>query len=261
MFLMYGGVDGVQTIEADVCTDGKCHEDGFKLDDPKRQHLHIYHNAGASKPTPFYIFAHGNGGKAAMLTTAGKIIDDVAREGYSTVSWESVQRIQTTADLQTCQSDLALVMGWLNENAGLYNLDVNNIIMGGRSRGSMCSWMSAHSGDPGIKGIYMHSALPNEQTATFIDAVTANSPPAYLPYNTECPKPIKQDCRSCRFPETGPTCKEDIHNPRYGQQVVERYIELGIGDNITLTDGMSKAGFRPMYYFSDFVQILSGSFE
>ena len=74
---------------------------------------------------------------------------------YSLVGWESVSTISDTADLTTCQSDLALVMGWLNENAGLYNLDVNNIIMGGRSRGSMCSWMSAHSGDAGIKGIYM----------------------------------------------------------------------------------------------------------
>ena len=125
MFIMYG--DGVQATEADA-------RGGFKADDPKRQHLHIYQAPGAPKPTGVYVFSHGNGGRAAT----GIQPSSPALEGYSVISWESVSPIKTPADTETCWSDLSLVMAWIKANGKAYNLDASNIIMGGRSRGSIC---------------------------------------------------------------------------------------------------------------------------
>ena len=143
MFIMYGG-GGAQATEADAAG-------GFKANDPKRQHLHIYQIPGAMKPTGVYVFAHGNPGVASQ----GMQPSSTASAGYSVISWESVTPIQDPADVETCQSDLSLVMAWIKTNAKAYNFDANNIIISGRSRGSICSWMTAHGGDPGVKGLFM----------------------------------------------------------------------------------------------------------
>jgi len=220
----------------------------YLLDDPKRQHLFIL-QPDSQIPTPVYVFAHGNGGKAS---DGG--FGPVAQAGYTVVSWESVTAIKSPEDTQQCIADLALVMIWIKNNAATYNLDTNSIIMGGRSRGSVCSWATAQGNNPAIKGIYMYNALPS---ATGIDGlvslVTKDGPPCYFAYGPECPKPIEQDC----LPSPNPN---DIHNPKHGQKVVDAYAALGLGSQITLTDGLTNAGTSSVFqYFSVFVASLDAS--
>ena len=168
--------------------------------------------------SPVYFYAHGNGGNTNLNLVERTTFYDA---GYSVISWESVTTLDSPTDIETCWSDLELVWKWFLENAEEYNFDVNRAVIGGRSRGSICSWKRAHSADPNIVGIYMFNALPDGAWLAldplgefYFDPeaeVTANSPPAYLAYGPECPKPILQTCDP-----------DDGHNPRHGQTIVER---------------------------------------
>ena len=84
--------------------------------------------------------------------------------GYALISWESITAIKDSEDTLQCQADHELVMKWIVANADAYNLDASNIIMGGRSRGSVISWPLANAKNEPytIKGIYMYNALPSE---------------------------------------------------------------------------------------------------
>jgi hypothetical protein len=212
-----------------------------------RQWLNI-HLADTAEPAPVYIFAHGNGGTANGMSQGE--VDTIADEGYTTVSWESVPNVNSSADLDTVWSDAQLVFDWVRANAMTYNMDPDNIIIGGRSRGSGGSWPLAQSGHPAIKGIYMYNALPDgfwqspELWTPLVD-VSVNSPPTYFAF--------------------GPT-PEDInnHNPVNAYPVRDEYIELGI--DFTLTDGMWndfqdgngnwQNGGEIMHYFPDFIETL-----
>lgn len=131
-------------------------------------------------------------------------------------------------------------------------MDPDNIVIGGRSRGSGGSWPLAQSGHPAIQGIYMYNALPegfwqSPETWTPLVDVSIDSPQTYFAF--------------------GPTPEDDdAHNPVNAYPVRDRYIELGIGENITLTDGMGN-DFRDangnwtnvgqiMHYFPDFIATL-----
>lgn len=216
----------------------------FTRDDPDRQHLHVYYDDAPTVPTPVYFFAHGNGGTPAI---GGQEAATLRNAGYSVISWESVTYIEGEEDVETCVADADLVFGWAKENALQYNLDMSRVVIGGRSRGSVCSWQLAHSSNPEIKGLYMYNALPDGAWLGDWDPtqdVTESSPPAYLAYGPECPKPITQDCDP-----------NDGHNPRHGQTIVDRYEHLGLGQDITLTDGMhDENGQTPniMLYFPAF---------
>jgi predicted esterase len=216
--------------------------------DPKRQYLHIFEFGSAAAPAPVFFFAHGNGADADALNQ--QELADIASVGYSAISWESVSTISDADDVFTCWADQLLVYEWAKTNAATYNLDMNNVIIGGRSRGSICGWSLGQSGDTEIKAIYMYNALPDPvwqdvDTWDPVADVSAQSPPTYLAYGPECPKPITQDC----------TISGDIHNPRHGQKIVDRYEELGL--TITLTDGMHnlQPGNTPnvMRYFPSLV--------
>jgi len=224
----------------------------YLRDNPKRQHVHVL-STTSDKPTPVYVYAHGNGGTANMNAQE---LSKFAIAGTSVVSWESVTTVQGAEDQLACRSDLDLVRAWIETHAATYNLDPNRIIMGGRSRGSGISWGMAHSGKPEIIGLYMYNALPDPGWANgntmHLTAVTAESPPAYLAYGPECPKPIMQDC----VPSPKPT---DIHNPRNGQKIVDRYKELGMENLITLTDGLENNNMGVYDLFPDFAASLLGT--
>lgn len=132
----------------------------YSLEDPKRQHIHVLQAPMKSpdQPTGVLLYAHGNGGDAAP--TNMEHFRPVVDSGYSVISWESVSELTPDpATLQVCQSDLLLVFDWLRANAAQYHLDLGNVIMGGRSRGSICSWVAAHSqhSDVKIVGLYMNN--------------------------------------------------------------------------------------------------------
>jgi hypothetical protein len=206
-----------------------------------RQFLNIY-RANTSDPAPVYFYSHANG--ATAYNFLQEQADTIVAEGYTLVSWESVALIQTDSQLLTAWSDAQLAFDWVRANAATYNLNPDHIVIGGRSRGSVASWPLAHSGHAAIKGIYMYNALPEPAWQspgvwTPVDNVNPNSPPTYLAYG-----PLPEDV-------------SDIHNPVNAYPVVARYGELGIGDKMTLTDGMDASGLtNPMHYFPDLVATL-----
>lgn len=181
-----------------------------------RQWLNLY-LADSETPTPIYIFAHSNGGTADNVQD---FVTDLKGAGVSTISWESVETISTITDTETAWADAALMFDWVKTNAATYNLDTNNIIIGGRSRGSGANWKLAHSLDPGIKGIYMFQALPDgfwEYPETWdpkLD-ISVDAPPLKFTYK----------------PEPG---ANDIHDPENGFMIMDRYTELGIGEKASM---------------------------
>jgi len=211
--------------------------------------------AESFEPSPVYLFAHGNGGTANL--NAGELGQFVIA-GYSVISWESVTKLDGASfaeDLATCKADLELVFAWFKENAAVYNFDPNAVVIGGRSRGSICSWDMTHSGKPEIQGLYMYNALPDGVwTGTndpWLLAITAEkSPPAYLVFGPECPRPITQDC----VPSPDP---RDRHSPRNGQKIVERYTQLSL--KINLTDGLENNNIGVFDLFPYFAASLAGT--
>jgi hypothetical protein len=189
----------------------------YGTDVPERQWLNIHLAYDQSKPMPIYLFAHGNGGSANLMSE--KELHAIANEGYATVSWESIPTISGADETAIGIADAQVMFEWVRANADTYNLDPDHIVVGGRSRGSIISWQLAHSNHPSIKGIYMYNALPRgawQDVATWspVDEITIDSPITYLVYGPD-------------FDD------DDGHNPVYVDPVLARYEELGIGDKIT----------------------------
>ena len=190
-----------------------------------------FYLADSDTPTPVYIFSHANGSTADDVS---RFVDDLKEVGISTVSWESVVMPNgSSEDLETGWNDAELMLAWLKDNKETYNLDTDNVIMGGRSRGSVFSWRLAHSQDPVIKGIYMFQALPdgvweNPESWTPTLEVTENSPPLKFTYREE--------------PGT-----DDGHKPEHGYTILDRYEELGIGDQTDLSHSLDSQG-KTLYY-------------
>lgn len=184
-----------------------------------RQWLNIYLPSG-SEPAPVFIYAHHNGSTANDVKT--NWADPTIEAGTAIVSWESIAAIKSFPDFEICAADAEVMFEWLKDNAAIYNFDINNIIIGGQSRGSFVSWRLAFKQNAGIVGIYMGQALPGD---TFDDRVlepiTANAPPIFLAYRKE------------------PGVIGDIHDPENGLKVIEHYDELGIGDRAELIHSLN----------------------
>ncbi|MEM9256343.1 MAG: alpha/beta hydrolase [Pseudomonadota bacterium] len=193
----------------------------YGTEDPDRQWLNI-HLADSDEPTPVYLFAHSNGSTANGMA-AGQL-EAIASAGYTTVSWESIPTVTNAQELLVVWSDAQVMFDWVRANAATYNIDPDRIVIGGRSRGSGGSWPLAHSGHPAIIGIYMYNALPERfwqtpEVWTPVVDINADSPPTYFAFGPN-PQSI------------------DTHNPVNAYPARDRYIELGIGDRITLRDDM-----------------------
>jgi len=88
-----------------------------------------------------------------------------------------------------------------------------------------------------------------------VAVVTPDAPAVYFSYTRDCPDPIITNgadrCQSYRSDD--PSRGTDIHNPVFGQIIVERYEALGIGDRITLEDGLAISGNGKFDNFDNFV--------
>jgi poly(3-hydroxybutyrate) depolymerase len=223
----------------------------YGTDDPERQWLNIHLAYDQSKPMPIYLFAHGNGGSANLMSE--KELHAIANEGYATVSWESIPTISGANETDIGIADAQVMFEWVRANADTYNLDPDHIVVGGRSRGSIISWQLAHSNHPSIKGIYMYNALPRgawQDVGTWnpVDEITIESPITYLVYGPD-------------FDD------DDGHNPVYVDPVIARYEDLGIGDKITRyvdmwgdfqnENGSWKNDAEIMHYFPEFSFIVN----
>jgi len=89
-------------------------------------------------------------------------MDIFASAGYIIISWESATTIADKEDVEVCWSDFTIVWEWFLANAALRNLDLESVVIGIMSRGSVCSWLMAHSQNNAIRGFYMYNTLPGE---------------------------------------------------------------------------------------------------
>jgi pimeloyl-ACP methyl ester carboxylesterase len=213
-----------------------------------KQLLDLY-QAPSDQPSPVYIWAHGNNRNFKYTNDLFRLIDPMA-EGISVVSWESVVLIDTedavakVLETQTMWRDSIKVYTWVTNNAEAYNLDTNNIFVGGFSRGSWAGWDLAHSGLPGIRGVYYIGANvdvdlffspPYEGKSFCSNFITVNSPPISMVYSTYQ-----------EFSEPGLP-----HSPSFGIDITNVYHSLGIGSKTRVVRGES---FANLYdYLIDFI--------
>lgn len=194
-----------------------------------RQWLNLYLPDG-NDPAPVFIYAHHNGSTADDVKNAWA--NPTLVGGTAIVSWESIAQMKSPNDFYTCAADAELMFDWVKDNADTYNLDINHIIIGGQSRGSIVSWQLAHSKKPGIVGIYMGQALPGRSlTEQVLELITADAPPIFLAYRKE------------------PGVMGDIHDPAHGLKVLERYKKLGIGDRAELVHSLNDTGNNQVIQF------------
>jgi hypothetical protein len=192
-----------------------------------RQYMDIY-IAPSTCPTPVYFDAHPNGGNTSMPSS---IVNLLKSKGISIVAWESLTTVQNATDIQTGWNDAELMFAWVKANAATYNLDTNNFIIGGSSRGSILSWKYAQKPNPNIKGLYMYNALPsvwNDSTNWWPpNDVTVSAPPIIFVYLRE---------PGCSSDPKNP----DIHDPNNGYKIMDKYSSLGIGKRDTLIHSLYK---------------------
>ena len=205
-----------------------------------RQWLNIYLPSG-SEPAPVFIYAHHNGSTADDVKTSWA--DPTVAAGTAIVSWESIAAIKSRPEFETCVADAEVMFAWIKDNAATYNFDINNIIIGGQSRGSFVSWKLAFRQNAGIVGIYMGQALPGDTfDDRILEPITENSPPIFLAYRKE------------------PGVIGDIHDPENGLRVLDRYDELGIGDRAELVHSLNDTDNNQVIQFlPEFVEsVVSG---
>ncbi len=202
-----------------------------------RQFLDIY-IAPSNCPTPVYFNAHPNGGTTSMPTS---ITDSLINNGISIISWESVPNINNAQDILTGWNDAEIMFNWVKSNSSTFNLDTNNFIIGGSSRGTILSWKESHKIDPGIKGLYMYNALPSgawgDSTLWYPpNDVTPQSPNIFFVYKRE---------PGCSSDSINP----DIHDPNYGIIIQNRYNDLGIMGQDTLIHSIGNSTNTDRYQF------------
>jgi|GEM_PF-1072932 len=205
-----------------------------------RQWLNLYLPSG-DEPAPVFLYAHHNAATADNVKSDWA--DSTVSAGIAIVSWESIAQVKSPQEALAAMGDADMMFDWVKDNAGTYNLDVNNIIIGGQSRGSGVSLRLAHSQRAGIVGIYMGQAYPGRSfNERVLEPITKNSPPIFLAYRAE------------------PGVEGDGHDPAHGQRVVERYKELGIGDRAKLVHSLNDTSDNQvMQFVPKFVRSVVGT--
>jgi hypothetical protein len=190
------------------------------------------------QPTPLYVWAHGNG--ETLDAFDDKLWQRLSSAGISAISWESVANIQNGSDLKECAKDFEIVMNYIIANASKYNIDTNKIVVGGTSRGSLVSWDYSHQSKGRIKGVYSTGALGDPMLwGSWVsweprDAINPNSPPFIFTYPAS--------------PGDG-----NIHNPKSGELIKEKYEELGIGERARVEHSLNKKGINRWEYIVPFI--------
>ncbi|THB64870.1 MAG: hypothetical protein D6B26_04440 [Spirochaetaceae bacterium] len=176
------------------------------------QWLNIY-QAESSSITPVYIWAHGNGHTYRDAHEKYEsFIDSLRSNGISVVSWESIKQMDDS-NYSTIMDDADIMYAWLEDHADEYNLDMNRVVIGGHSRGSIASWRLAHSGESGIRGIYFGDAAGNlDDVNALDDQVSGDSPPIRLSYTRN------------------KDSNDGVHDPNEGQKIIDLYRAAGFSE-------------------------------
>jgi len=150
-------------------------------------------------------------------------VNAVLDSGYALVSWESFGAFGTV-DLEAAWRYAQTCFNFLQSSSDQYGWDSENIIVAGRSMGSIVSWKLAQSQDPAIVGVHFYNALPQQ---------TWQAPDLwYPPDDVKSPAPLT-------YMVYGPGPEsDDGHNPVYAYPVRDKYTELGEEDKLTFIEGM-----------------------
>lgn len=188
-------------------------------------------------PTPVYIWAHPNsdGKKLPSANDMPKpLVQKLIDNKIAVISWESVPQVQNTDDLKICQEDLESVYRWIVNNGDKYNFDLNQLFIGGASRGSVIVWKFINQNPEKIKGAYLVQALPRGAWA-----YESINPLSYI--NDKSPEII--------LSYRDPMDTKDGHTPLNGQKIVDKYIEIGIGNRIKLYHSQGKDLYKHLIEF------------
>ena len=206
--------------------------------------LNIYIAEGTKDgpPTPLYVWAHAGGG--SLDGFGPPATTELSKAGISSISWASVEPVRTGEDYKQCMIDFEKVMDFIKKNADKYNFDTNKIVVGGSSRGSFITWEYSHNNPDLVKGIYSTGALGDpamwREGFRFLssrdprDEIHAGSPPLFFVY-----------------PAT--LGDVNIHSPRSGLLVKERYEELGIGHLVRIEHSLDKRNLHRWVFIADFI--------
>jgi pimeloyl-ACP methyl ester carboxylesterase len=136
------------------------------------------------------------------------------------------------------------VMEFILKNADKYNFDVKKIVVGGTSRGSFITWEYSHKNPDIVKGIYSTGALGDpamwKEETRFLtsrdprDDIHTGSPPLLF-----------------AFPDM--LGDVNVHSPRSGVLIKERYEELGIGHKARVEHSLSKRNLGRWAFIVDFI--------
>ena len=194
----------------------------LKYDEGENSWLNVY-LAESKSPTPVLVWAHANGKDPSANDFPNSLWQELKQGGVSVISWESIPNIASAGHIIIGEEDFLKVMEWIKTNASKYNLDVNKIIISGRSRGSIISFPGTNQLFKEIKGAYFVQALPKGgwMGKDFRNDVTVNSPKLVLAYADS--------------PDT-----KDGHTPLNGMKIEARYDSLGIGDRINIYHSLGK---------------------
>jgi hypothetical protein len=199
--------------------------------------IYIAQNAKKNVSTPLYIWAHGNGGSADRLNK--EMWNELSSAGISIISWESVLNLASDADRIEGEADLEKVMEFVKTNASKYNFDLNKIVIGGHSRGTIMSWKFTQQNNNLVKGIYFTGALGDpllwkESDWEPRDLINQGSPQFIFAYKST--------------PGDG-----DVHNPKSGKLIKEKYEELGIGERARVEHSLGKRGLEQWCFLKEFI--------
>jgi uncharacterized protein (TIGR02145 family) len=212
--------------------------------------LNIYIAEGTKDgpPTPLYVWAHAGGGNLDGF--GHQLWNELSPAGISAISWGSIDSAETAEEYgQKSIADFEKVMAFIIENANTYNLDISKIVVGGSSRGSFITWGFSHKNPELVKGIYSTGALGDPamwrddlRYLTKLDPrdyIHAGSPPVLFAY-----------------PAT--LGDVNIHNPRSGILIKERYEELGIGNLSRVEHSLTKRDLHRWSFIADFILEITG---
>lgn len=195
---------------------------------PGENNWMILYAVPGNKPAPVYLWGHPNSdGKTppSAADISSSMVGRLNKRGIAVISWESVPQVKTLNDVATCEEDLETLYSWLCKYAAAYNLDMENFFVGGMSRGTVISWKFANAVPGRVRGVFYAQGLPKGAWADGkerpLDYVTRQSPPIVFTYREGMDT-------------------TDGHSPRYGQRIVDRYTELGIGDRAALYHSQGK---------------------
>ncbi len=199
--------------------------------------------------SPLFIWAHENLGFADGGIGKGMIWSNVL-DGQSIhfLSWESVVKFESTApeDLNEAHEDFELIMQIVKNQASNFNIDLNQIYIGGQSRGSIASWIPFCLNKDDFAGGYFTQAHPNGswEFTNAEDWVNKELPQTVLLY--------KHDLGS-----------SDFHDPVNGKLVIDEYTFQGLDIDYELyyaLDTVHSSGSKNAQLYVDLLDFINGNY-